>query len=114
MPGRLWNNAEKAGDASRKRSKFSSIRKFTEISIITRAHAPGLSSREVWRENRAKKPDEVRTSGHLEMVDVLLYGDLVDPFFPVAPEEDSDVEEDDQTTVRPLVTATCLPVRQFS
>ena len=42
------------------------------------------------------------------MVDVLLYGDLVDPFFPVAPEEDSDVEEDDPVTVRPLVTATCL------
>lgn len=32
------------------------------------------------------------------MMDSLLYGDLVDPFFPVAPEED---EEKEKTTDQP-------------
>ncbi|CAI8021572.1 hypothetical protein GBAR_LOCUS12776, partial [Geodia barretti] len=32
------------------------------------------------------------------MVDVLLYGDLVDPFFPVAPEEDDECLPEDRAT----------------
>ena len=38
--------------------------------------------------------------GDIIMVDVLLYGDLVDPFFPVAPEEDDECLPEDRATVR--------------
>ena len=49
---------------------------------------------------RADKKLLLVSLGDIIMVDVLLYGDLVDPFFPVAPEEDDECLPEDRATVR--------------